>query len=74
MHFSSRRRINLLATHVADTTMMPQETLAMHDKSHLDFEDSDDSVEADGQQAAEERSKPVDPVVAWEVVSGDGST
>jgi len=45
----------------------------LHDLSCFDFENSDNFVEANGEQTAEERSEPVDPVIAWKVMGSDSS-
>jgi hypothetical protein len=73
MHFP-KRRISWDVAAVADASTVSKKVFAMNCKSGLDFEDFDDFVEADGKQAAKCWSKPVDPVVAWEVVGGDSCT
>lgn len=66
-----RRSVNMVVTGIADASTVAQEVVAVEHKRHLDFEDFDDLVEADGEQAAECWAKPVDPVVAWEMVSSN---
>jgi hypothetical protein len=65
------RRISWQVAGIADTSTMSQVVVAVYRKSGLDFEDFDDFVKADSKQAAKYWSKPVDPVITWEVMSGD---
>lgn len=69
-HFR-RRCVGLVVTDIAHTSITAQGVLSLHDLSRFDFKNPDNFVEANGKQTAEERSEPVDPVIAWEVMSSD---
>ena len=71
-HFS-RRCVSLTITDVARAAITARRVVCLHDQSCFDLKSPDDFVEADGEQTTEERSEPVDPVIAWEVVSSHSS-
>ena len=72
MHFW-RRCVGLSVTGIAHTSITALKVPSLHDLSCFDLQNSDDLVEANGKQTAEEGSKPVDPVVAWEMMGSDSS-
>jgi hypothetical protein len=66
-HFS-RRYVGLSVAEVVRTS-----TVSVHDLCCFDFENPDDLVKANREQTTKEGPKPVDPVIAREVMSGDCS-
>lgn len=71
-HFHGRC-VGLIVTGITHTPITAQGISSLHDQSCFDFEDPDHFVKANGEQTAEKRSEPVDPVVAWEVMGSDSS-
>ena len=63
-----RRCVGLSVVEVVCTS-----TVSIHDLSRFNLENPDDLVKANGEETAEERTEPVDPVIARKVMGSDSS-